>query len=124
MIIRRLLIRDGLVKFHRAAVLVLVGWYLMVPPLTQTGPDSFNLPPDTSAPLSKWTYSPFDHFDTEEECKAELDGRRESARRGTNRQPMMNELGHSLGSAMSTYANEMQKAARCVIDTDPGIERK
>jgi len=72
-------------KPRHAAALALVGWYLMRPPLTQTGPDTYNLPPDTSAPLSKWTYQTVDHFDSEEECKTELKGRQELAARGLNR---------------------------------------
>jgi hypothetical protein len=108
----------------KAAALALASWYLMLPPLTQTGPDTYNLPPDTSAPLSKWTYqTPRDRFDSEDECKEELKGRQELSARGLNRDAMMNRHGNTLGQSMSGYFDELQKAARCVPDTDPGTKR-
>ena len=111
-------------KPRHAAVLALVGWYLMLPPLTQTGPDTYNLPPDTSAPLSKWTYqTPRDHFDSEKECKEELKGRQELAARGVNRDLAMSRFGNTWGQTMAGYFEESQKLARCVPDTDPGIKR-
>jgi hypothetical protein len=110
-------------NLRHAAALALVGWILMVPPLTQTGPDSYNLPADTSAPLSKWTYKAVDHFDSEDECKTELNSRQELAARGLDRDAMMNRYGHTLGQGLAGYFDELQKAARCVPDTDPGIKR-
>ena len=95
----------------------------MIPPLSQKGPDSFGLPPDTSAPYSKWIYNNVrDHFDTEEDCKDELAGRVSLAERGANGNSMMGNFGHSLGSGLGSMINEQTKLARCVPDTTPGLK--
>lgn len=49
-------------KLCHAAALVLVGWYLMMPPLNRNLPDGV----DTDAPLSRWVY--LGSFDTASEC--------------------------------------------------------
>ncbi len=51
--------RSSAMKSRRAAVLALLGWYLLIPPLRHSGFDD-------SAPLSKWwTYK---NFDTAADC--------------------------------------------------------
>jgi hypothetical protein len=52
-------------KPRHAAALALVGWYLMVPPITSSWPVTY----DTSAPLSKWKQG--GSFDTAKECNEE-----------------------------------------------------
>ena len=54
-----------IISARHAAALVLLGWYLMVPPSTDGG-KSF----DVRAPLSRW--SDMDSFDTARECKNAL----------------------------------------------------
>jgi uncharacterized caspase-like protein len=112
------------VKPRHAAALALVGWYLMMPPLTKVGPDSYNLPPDTSAPISKWTYSAVDHFDTEEECKTELTNRQSTVEARMRSQNIAGRYGHEFGQTIGEYYSAEIKAARCVRDTDPGIKPK
>jgi hypothetical protein len=112
------------VNVRHAAALVFVGWYLMMPPLTKTGPDSYNLPPDTSAPISKWTYSVVDHFDAEEECKTELTNRQSLIETRIRSQNMAGRFGREAGQTIGQYYSETVKAARCVPDTDPGIKPK
>jgi hypothetical protein len=111
-------------NLRHAAALALVGWYLMVPPLTKVGPDSYNLPPDTSAPISKWTYSVLDHFDREEECKTELTNRQSELETRLRSQNAAGSRGHAWGETISEYYGATIKAARCVPDTDPGIKAK
>jgi hypothetical protein len=97
----------------------------MIPPLSQLGPDSFGLPPDTSAPYSKWIYNKVrDHFDAEEDCKNELAGRVALAERGVNGDPMMANFGHSLGGGLASMINEQNKLGRCVSDADPALTPK
>ena len=48
-------------KPHHAAALALVGWYLMLPPVTSDG----RIQKD--APLSRWYI--FSNFETKEECE-------------------------------------------------------
>jgi hypothetical protein len=50
-------------KLHHAAALALVGWYLMVPPLTNA-PSKV----DIEAPLTSWKV--YKTFDTPEECNS------------------------------------------------------
>src|ERR1700722_15020161 len=102
--------RSASMKPRHAAVLSLVGWYLMLPPLTKKGPDSYDLPPDTSAPISKWTYSVLDHFDTEEECKTELANRQSSVETRVRSQNMEGRFGHTGGQAITQYYSETVKA--------------
>jgi hypothetical protein len=112
-------------RIREAAAITLLGWYLMIPPLSQKGPDSFGLPPDTSAPYSKWIYNQVrDHFDSEDDCKNELAGRVNLAERGANGDPMMANFGHSLGGGLASMINEQTKLARCVPDTDSGLKPK
>ena len=112
-------------NLRHAAALALVGWYLMLPPLTKRGPDSYDLPPDTSAPISKWTYSSvLDHFDTEEECKTELTNRQSLVEARVRSQNMESRFGHEGGRTITQYYSESVKAARCVPDTDPDIKPK
>jgi hypothetical protein len=110
-------------RFRHAAARALLGWYLMVPPLSQKGPDSVGLPPDTAAPYSKWEYSPIrDHFDTEEDCKNELHGRQELTARGVSRDRWRSQFGDSMGTWMAGMIEEQEKLARCVPDNDPNIK--
>src|SRR5579862_3265510 len=114
---------SGASIFRHIRVVSVLGWFLMIPPLTQKGPDSFGLPPDTSAPYSKWIYNSVrDHFDSEEECKNELAGRIALAERGANGDPMMANYGRSLGGGLAMMLNEQNKLGRCVPDTDPGLK--
>jgi len=110
-------------NLRHAAAFALVGWYLMLPPLTQTG-KFYNLPPDTSAPISKWTYSVLDHFDTEEECKTELANRQSTIETRVRSENAAGGRGHAWGETISEYYGATIKAARCVPDTDPGIKPK
>jgi hypothetical protein len=110
-------------KPRHAATLALLGWYLMIPPLTQKGPDTFGLPPDTSAPLSKWTYARTDLFDTKEECETELKNRQDSSARGIRSEGWSQFGGRSMGSGLGSMFEEQQKLGRCIPDTDPGIKR-
>jgi hypothetical protein len=104
-------------NLHHAAAVLLLGWYLMVPPLTQQKPDSYGLPPDTTAPLSKWVYEPMrDHFDTDPDCKAELALRQES-QRGPNRDHTRL-LARILPPKATHLIEEQNKLARCVPDSD------
>src|SRR5882762_6308677 len=112
-------------KLRHAAALALVGWYLMIPPLTQIAPDSYKMPRDTSAPLSKWFRSPVDHFDTLQDCEAELASRREAlamaARlNGTTWYP----AGEDYATNINGADYERIKVARCVASNDPGLKSK
>ena len=112
-------------NLRHAAALAVVGWYLMLPPFTKKGPDSYDLPPDTSAPISNWTtYSVLDHFDTEEECKTELTNRQSELDIRLRSQNAAGVRGHAYGVVISEYYGARIKAARCVPDTDPGIKPK
>jgi len=51
------------VKFHHAAALTLVGWYLMVPPQISDSPLKF----DYNAPLSNWKIG--SSYDTAKDCE-------------------------------------------------------
>jgi hypothetical protein len=95
----------------------------MVPPLTEQKPDTYGLPPDTTAPFSKWVYEPMrDHFDTEQDCKAELALRQES-HRGPNRDSER-QLARLLPQGATHLIEEQRKLARCVPDNDPSIKPK
>jgi len=108
-------------KLRHAGALALLGWYLMTPPLTQQSPDSYGLPPDTTAPLSKWEYDPMrDHFESEEDCRTELALRQES-QRGPNRD-RERQLSRLLPHGATQLIEEQYKLARCVPDNDPRIK--
>ena len=63
-------------KLGHAAVLALVGWYLMVPPqLVSSGHETVNV--DANVPLSKWTT--WQAFDTATECESQLETLKEAA---------------------------------------------
>jgi hypothetical protein len=51
-------------KLRHTALLALVGWYLIVPPLKSPG----SMAVDESAPLTKWRI--FKSFDSVKECEA------------------------------------------------------
>ncbi len=57
-------------KFHHAAALALVGWYLMVPPALDD-PKRPKLLIDVNAPISEWSAQ--EPFDTAQECKQARD---------------------------------------------------
>ena len=54
---------------RHAASVALVGWYLMMPPVSRGS--SGKLPSDLSRPLSEW--APVEDFDTEADCIKEID---------------------------------------------------
>jgi hypothetical protein len=104
-------------NLRHAAAVALVGWYLMIPPLAHTGKTPGDMGFDTSAPISKWTFSAVDHFDTEEECNAELKNRQFSTEANARRAgPPREYIGYA------ELIRYQWNAARCVSDADPGID--
>jgi len=60
------------VNLRHAAALALVGWYLVLPPISDGKPD-------TSAPLSSWEQ--WRSFDTAESCEQARDFKREQMKK-------------------------------------------
>jgi hypothetical protein len=90
-------------KLHHAASLVLVGWYLMAPPMDK--PDHF----DTSAPLGRWSTTA--SFDTAAECtKAQAQG----------------ELAYSQGEPTPEHKLMLQMWAQsaCIATDDPRLKQR
>ena len=110
-------------KLRHTAAFALIGWYLMLPPLTKIGIDSYDLPPNTAAPLSEWTYAAVDHFDTEEDCQSELRNRQTVAERSSIRDPLRR-FHKTTNETLAMYYEARQQAARCVPDNDPSIKPK
>lgn len=94
-------------KPRHAAALALVGWYLMVPPLTPGGgPHDILL----HAPLSKWIVG--EGYDTKAECESDL---RESIK---NMDRDANASADGLGAVMVVeYAH-----GRCMAPDDPRLK--
>jgi hypothetical protein len=86
-----------------AAALVLVGWYLMLPPV-------FKGIPHSSDPLGDWII--FDSFDKASECKAAKD------KRGNEVAGWVRE--HALKEAAAAQWEESQ----CIASDDPRLKEK
>jgi hypothetical protein len=60
-------------KFRHTALLALVGWYLMFPPIdpsSRRDPSFTEQQPDLKAPLYMWSIA--DEFDSADECKTAM----------------------------------------------------
>ncbi len=69
-------------KPRHAAALVLVGWYLMVPPLYRTGA---KWKPDLNAAISEWQL--VDSYDSADACKQGLTNRLQVMQQGAFANP-------------------------------------
>ena len=65
-------------RFPHAAALVLVGWYLMMPPLDPANTTHF----ESRAPLMRWR--PLKTYSSKNDCEKERDEERASGGRGLN----------------------------------------
>jgi hypothetical protein len=104
------------VKLRHTAALVLVGWYLMLPPLRLEGPASDPNTPvevDTQAPLSAWKI--VHRFDTAKECYNYPDHIRKILR---EREPNPNSKEAKGEDAMAKYWFDR---AQCVATDDPRV---
>jgi hypothetical protein len=95
-------------KLCHAAALVIVGWYLLVPPLV-------NAPykVDTEAPLASWTV--YQTFDTREECDKSL-----SAAHAKYKPTASAPIG-SIKKGSRAFALQMT-FAQCVSSDDPRLK--
>jgi hypothetical protein len=103
-------------KPRHAAVLTIVGWYLMLPPLRLEGPASDPNTPvevDTKAPLSKWKIVL--GFDTAKECYDYPDHMRKLLR---EKEANPNSEKAKGADAMAKYWFDR---AQCVATDDPRI---
>jgi hypothetical protein len=106
-----------------AAALVLVGWYLMVPPWpVASDPNSSDVVPDVTASLGRWTTERA--FDSARECEHWLDTRKVKARKEFQN-PQKQE---DPSSGPETLLAKKQAAeplyARCIATDDPRLKEK
>jgi hypothetical protein len=92
-------------KLRHAAVLALVGWYLMTPPLSWSS-DRTKIGSDLSRPLSEW--DSYSTYDTEADCNKEIDA--------WNRRAVSYARDHHTTLNISH--------ARCVASDDPRLKEK
>ncbi len=102
-------------KLGRATGLILAGWFLMVPPIT-------NGRIDPKAPVSQWSYDHLDYFRTQEECAAEIRTRQEAARIGFGRDQLADSFGRTLGGWVFRAGRARMHFAKCMREDTPGIE--
>jgi hypothetical protein len=86
-------------KLRHAAALALIGWYLMIPPRSESGPNAF----DDRAPLSRWFI--FNSHDAAHEC--------EGAK-------FLNREGHKQPNDPMHHAFEQ---AQCIASDDPRLAK-
>ena len=104
-------------KPRHAAVLALVGWYLMMPPIKGNLPD---LKTDTDAPLSRWQQR--GAYDTAKACEEKLE-----VLQGADG---LTEAESKLSAGKNVTAKELQilsapiNYARCVATDDPRLKEK
>jgi hypothetical protein len=99
-----------------AALLAVVGWYLMVPPLAYDLPDLFSKPAE---PLAEWNQVA--GYDTAKEC--------ESAKAEMASTAIKNEHALGCGSTFETknpkcYKEFTKEDARCIASDDPRLKQK
>jgi|HubBroStandDraft_6_1064221.scaffolds.fasta_scaffold220440_2 hypothetical protein len=106
-------------KSRHAAAFALVGWYLMVPPLTSPGSEKY----DTQAPLSRWQM--LARFDSTAECTArQTQLMRDAAIASLSPQEL-----RSRGITTKEYDAAKSRAFaeigmyRCVSSDDPRLKR-
>ncbi len=87
---------------RHAAVLALMGWYLMVPPSGIDAPRG-----DPSAPLSSWTRLGAREYETRDACEEDLESEHERLRH--------------LGARI---AMQNMDAEQCVSADDPRLQKK
>jgi hypothetical protein len=123
-------------NLRHTAALALVGWYLMVPPLTSEE-HHFNF----NAPLAQWEQQ--GEFDTADSCHAMLDERRESTSRQlaqvvSNLEAAMKSLpsdkkGKPLDQTLpdlyeadeyAAYANSRNSMSLCIATDDPRLKSR
>jgi hypothetical protein len=101
-------------NLRHAAALVLVGWYLMVPPLSPSGPHYVVL---RGAPLSEWIID--ESFDSAAECEqARHDGilsARQSAEKAGICKPVP-------GSTCDDPLLQEAVLAKCIATDDPRLK--
>jgi hypothetical protein len=93
-------------KFRHTTVLVLLGWYLMLPPISPSGVDS-------SAPLSRWTV--YKDYDSIHLCVAGETQLRERGEREPNLTPALQFPRRQL---------EQFASADCIASDDPRLKEK
>jgi hypothetical protein len=98
------------VKFHHAAALLSVGWYLMAPPLT-----SRRGPIDRQAHLAKW--ETWFAFDTAAECQARVKTLTDAAIRRLKALPVA-------VVSDQRIADLRTLSAQCVATDDPRLKEK
>jgi hypothetical protein len=88
-------------KFHHAAALALMVWYLIVPPAKSTGE------PDLQAPLSKWETD--GSYDTAQACAKRYQA---DVQRALT-------FGHKIGHDVSSRI----QAEKCIASDDPRLAK-
>ena len=107
-------------KPRHAAALVLVGWYLMMPPLVRVPPDPRDpsrdsAVPDSDAPLGKWFWS--GSFDSADACQRSQEKEiAETQRR--------NSLSPSPPAKVDRNVEVAFWVARCIASDDPRLKEK
>jgi hypothetical protein len=92
--------------FHHIAAIALVGWYLMIPPMSASGVD-------ISAPLSRWTV--YKNYDSIHLCVAGETQLRERGDREPNMTPPLQFPPRQL---------EQFASADCIASDDPRLKEK
>ncbi|HEY6420007.1 MAG TPA: hypothetical protein VIX59_13470 [Candidatus Binataceae bacterium] len=117
-------------NLRHAAALVLVGWYLMMPPTTPSGK------PNPGASLSQWTQA--DDFDTADACHKDREHRLAVAAKLLDKvQQQMEALPDTGNQPLSKVAPDVYQmdvkasvlalenyASRCVATDDPRLKEK
>jgi len=102
-----------------AAVLALVGWYLMMPPFVKVGPGprdpGRDRVPDSDAPLSKWFWA--GSFDSVDACQR-------SQEKEISRTQRRNSLSPSPPAETGTNVKTALQRARCIDSDDPRLKEK
>jgi hypothetical protein len=96
-------------KTNQIAGLVLIGWYLMVPPLVN---EPYKI--DTEAPLTSWRV--YQTFETADQCKESL-----SAAKSKYNQTATSPIG-TIKRGSRAFALQMV-FGQCVKSDDPGLAK-
>lgn len=97
-------------NLRHAAALVLVGWYLMVPPLGGNGKN------DTTAPLNRWTHP--HTFSSAHDCEEALAAARLSEALGIASLSLREGLSEPDARALHLYSRGWQ----CIASDDPRLK--
>ncbi len=94
-------------KFHHAAALALVGWYLMIPPWS--GPGRF----DDKAPMRDWRQ--VGTYDSASECERDRNETADALLKNKDKGP---------DPETNNYNGTLYSSGRCVSTDDPRLKEK